>query len=133
MGKPSDCKRGRSFGSGGISSSSSTKSQKTFYGATELDALSHLLVHYDKNQKYDQLTLWEMSNYNSLQAYQKMSYEYEQDYSKTHNCLSITISGLIAGGNSEWFNNYIPVSPNDFGDIRSKGKNRNNLLRQVHE
>ena len=62
-----------------------------------------------------------------------MTYEYEQAYSKTHNCLTITISGLTAGGKSDWFANYIPTSPNDFDDIRLKGQNKTNLLKWVGE
>lgn len=98
-----------------------------------MDALLQVVMHYNKNQKYEQLTLWGMNNYNSEQAYQKMTYEYEQPYSKAHNCLTITISGLIAGGYDDWFNEYMPTSPNDFKDIRSKGQNRTNLLKQLGE
>ncbi len=118
---------------GGISSSSSTKSKKTSYGATETDAIMQVITYYNKNQKYEQLTLWDMNNYNSEQAHQKMTYEYEQAYSKAHNCLTITISGLTAGGKSDWFDNYIPTSPNDFDDIRLKGQNKTNLLKRVGE
>ena len=117
----------------GISSSSSSQSKKMSYGVTEMDALLQVVMHYNKNQKYEQLTLWGMNNYNSEQAYQKMTYEYEQPYSKAHNCLTITISGLIAGGYDDWFNEYMPTSPNDFKDIRSKGQNRTNLLKQLGE